>query len=211
MIERIFLPLLEIGREINVAVFDKNKNLVFRKGFEGIDISSLSRHVNLFFENLEKENIPAEEAKLAHPTGELLIISLYGRKIIISYPKIRAKSVFSTAQNIKLQLSNLWKAEEIQGVKVMNVDLNSSLLHNETQMDENTIKNMEKFYKTHLKKVEIGNLSGKSWIFDLKKGKELKEKILLSEHAIKLLDLKPEDPVIVKPFLEESTTEKFFG
>ncbi len=210
MIERILLPLLEIGREINVAVFDKNKNLIFRKGFEGIEISSLLRPVDLFFENLERENISAEEAKLAHPTGELLIMSLYGRKLIIYYPKIKAKSVFTTAQNIKLQLSNLWKAEESPGVKVMNVDLNPSLLHNETQMDEDTIKNIEKFYKIHLKRVEIGNLSGKSWIFDLKKGKDLKEKILLSEQAIRLLDLKPGDPVIVKPFIE-SATEKFFG
>lgn len=211
MIERILLPLLEIGREINVAVFDKNKNLIFRRGFEVIDISSLLRHVNLFFENLERENIIAEEFKLVHPAGELLIMSLHGRKLLIYYSKIKAKSVFAIAQNVKLQLSNLWKAEEMPGVKIMTIDLNSSLLHNETQMDEDTVKNMEKFYKTHLKKVEIGNLSGKSWIFNLKKGKELKEKILLSEHAVKLLDLKPGDPVIVKPFIEESATEKFFG
>lgn len=202
MIEKICHPLMEIGKEINIAVFDINNNLVFRKGFEGLNISAFLRPVNSFFENLAKKNIPAEEAKLAHPTGELLLIYLYGRKIIIYYPKIKAKSVFTVTQNIKLQLSNLWKAMESTGLKIMSVELNASLSHNEAQLDEDTVKNIEKFYKIHLKKVEIGNLFGKSWIFDLKKGKEFRDKILVSNHAMKLLDLKPGDPVIVKPFLE---------
>ncbi len=210
MIERILLPLLEIGREISVAVFDGGNNLVFRRGFEGIEITSLLKPVNSFFENLVRENINSDEAKLVHPTGELLLIFLHGRKIIIYYPKIKAKTVFTVAQSIKLKLSNLWKAEETPGVKVMLADSNASLSHNEAQMDEHTIKNIEKFYKIHLKKVEIGNLSGKSWIFELKKGKELRDKILISEQALNLLDLKLGDPVIVKPFVE-SATEKFFG
>jgi len=209
MIERIFSPLLEI-REVNIAVFDINDSLILKKGFEGIEVSSLLKTMKSFFESLSRENIFSEEVKLGNPTVEILLIYLFGRKIIIYYPKIKAKSVFSIAQNLKLQLSNLWKAQETAGLKVMITDLNPSLLHNEAQMDEDTIKNIEKFYKIHLKKVEIENLSGKSWIFDLKKGKELKDKILLSGQAIKLLDLKPGDPVIVKPFIE-SATEKFFG
>lgn len=210
MIEKILRPLMEIGKEINIAIFDINNNLIFGKGFEGMNISALLRPVNSFFENLARENIPAEEAKLAHPTGELLLIYLSGRKIIIYYPKIKSKSVLTITQNTKLQLSNLWKAEETPGVKVMLADSNTSLSHNEAQMEEDTIKNIEKFYKIHLKKVEIGNLSGKSWIFDLKKGKELKDKVLISDNALKLLDLKPGDPVIVKPFFEKSSAEKFF-
>jgi len=209
MIERIFSPLLEI-REVNIAVFDINDSLILKKGFEGIEIFSLLKTMKSFFESLSRENIFSEEVKLGNPTVEILLIYLFGRKIIIYYPKIKAKSVFSITQNLKLQLSNLWKAQETAGLKVMITDLNPSLLHNEAQMDEDTIKNIEKFYKIHLKKVEIENLSGKSWIFDLKKGKELKDKILLSGQAIKLLDLKPGDPVIVKPFIE-SATEKFFG
>jgi hypothetical protein len=209
MIERIFSPLLEI-REVNIAVFDINGSLILKKGFEGIEVFSLLKTMKSFFESLSRENIFSEEVKLGNPTVEILLIYLFGRKIMIYYPKIKAKSVFSITQNLKLQLSNLWKAQETAGLKVMITDLTPSLLHNEAQMDEDTIKNIEKFYKIHLKKVEIENLSGKSWIFDLKKGKELKDKILLSGQAIKLLDLKPGDPVIVKPFIE-SATEKFFG
>ncbi len=210
MIERIFLPLLEMGKENSIAVFDGNNNLIFKRGFEGIEVVSLLRPVNSFFEALARENIKSDEAKLVHPTGEILLIYIYGRKIIIYYPKIKAKTVFTVAQKIKLKLSNLWKAEGTPGVKVMNVDLNSSLLYSEALMDEETIKNIEKFYKIHLKKLEIGNLSGKSWIFELKKGKELKDRILISEQALSLLELEPGDPVIVKPFIE-SATEKFFG
>ncbi len=209
MIERIFSPLLEI-KDVNIAVFDINDSIILKKGFEGIEVSSILKATKSFFESLSRENIFSDEAKLGNPTVEILLVYLYGRKIIIYYPKIKAKSVFSITQNLKLQLSNLWKAQETAGLKVMITDLNPSLLHNEAQMDEDTIKNIEKFYKIHLKKVEIENLSGKSWIFDLEKGKELKDKILLSGQAIKLLDLKPGDPVIVKPFIE-SATEKFFG
>lgn len=202
MIERILSPLLETGKDIHVAIFDRNNVSIFRRGFEGIPLENLLHPVNSFFESLRRENLDADETKLAHPAGELILIFLHGRKIIIHYPKIRAKSVSSVAKNIKLQLSNLWKAEETAGVKVMITEPNPSLSHNEVQMDEETIKDIEKFYKIHLKRIEVGNLYGKSWIFDLKKGKELKDKIGISEQAMKLLDLKSGDPVIVKPFTE---------
>lgn len=210
MIERILSPLLEIGKDTHVVIFDINNVPIFRKGFEGVLLDNLLNPIKSFFENLERENLEADEAKLAHPTGEIILLFLYGRKIIIHYPKIRAKTVSNLITNIKLQLINLWKAEETPGVKVMVTESNPSIPHDEVQMDEETIKNIEKFYKIHLKRVEVGNLYGKSWIFDLKKGKELKNRIIISEQALKLLDLKSGDPVIVKPFIE-SATEKFFG
>ncbi|MGQ9618163.1 MAG: hypothetical protein ACUVUG_04280 [Candidatus Aminicenantia bacterium] len=211
MIEKIIKPLLEIEKEISVLIFDAKGDQVFLKGFEGVDKDLIFNVIATFFRDLSERNYNPEEVRLRHPAGEILVLSSLGKRVVIQYPKIKTKSVLSFKESLKIKLNNFWSAQETPGVWIMEVSSDPTITYDSAQIDEEKIKEIEKSLKIHFRRAEIGNLSGKTWIFEVKKGKGLEKKILLSESAMNLLDLKSGDPVIMKPSSGESQADRFFG